>query len=340
MRTTLPNSAENVTAVVVTYNRKELLSECINALRNQTRKLDQILVINNGSTDDTESWLKQQQDLQYFSQNNSGSGGGFNTGIKMAYEQECNWIWLMDDDGFPKEDALEKLLEGNPEPLMLRNCAVINKEDKKSFVWKTKHYRTVADVDKKIIMDVSHPFNGTLLHRKIVEKVGLPKPGLFIWGDETEYRFRIINKNKIPYCTVSDSIHYHPPSKDSYRTDWDFTTNWKMYYLLRNRFAILRSRFYQSIVLSTFMYLGFIFLFAATVLVFQRTNKIKKLSFILWPLRDALNGNYKATPTIVLRQLSVTSRYNFGSYFQQQIKILKTFISQPASPTSHELKKA
>ena len=57
----------------------------------------------------------------------------------------------------------------------------------------------------------AHPFNGTLLHRKIVEKVDLPKPGLFIWGDETEYRFRIISKNKIPYCTVSDSIHYHPP---------------------------------------------------------------------------------------------------------------------------------
>ena len=205
---------EKVIAVIVTYNRKELLSECIDALRNQTREIDQILVINNGSTDDTESWLKQQKDIQYFSQSNSGSGGGFNTGIKMAYEQKFSWIWLMDDDGFPKEDALEKLLEGNPEPLMLRNCAVINKEDKQSFVWKTKHYKTIADVDKKIIMDVSHPFNGTLLHRKIVERVGLPEPGLFIWGDETEYRFRIINKNKIPYCTVSDSIHYHPASTE------------------------------------------------------------------------------------------------------------------------------
>ena len=328
---------EKVIAVVVTYNRQRLLSECIDALKNQTRHVDKILVINNGSNDSTESWLKRQENIEYFSQSNLGSGGGFNSGIKMAYEQGFNWIWLMDDDGFPKEDALEKLLEGNPEQLMLRNCAVINKEDRQSFVWKTKHYKTIADVDKKIIMDVSHPFNGTLLHRKIVEKVGLPEPGLFIWGDETEYRFRIIYKNKIPYCTVSDSIHYHPASMNTYKTDWDFTTNWKMYYYLRNRFAILRSRFYQSILLSTFMYLGFIFLFAGTVLVFQRTNKVKKLSFIFWPVMDAFNRNYKTTPAIVLQKLSAISKYNIGNYFQQQIKIFKPFISQPASPTLHEL---
>ena len=55
---------------------------------------------------------------------------------------------------------------------------------------------------------------------------------------------------------------------------------------------------------------------------------------------DAFNSNYKATPAIVLQKLSVTSKYNFIDYFQQQIKIFKTFISQPASPTLHELEKA
>ena len=115
MKTKIPNSMEKVIAVIVTYNRRKLLTECINALRIQTREINLILVINNGSTDDTESWLKQQKDIQYFSQSNTGSGGGFNTGIKMAYEQKFDWIWLMDDDGFPKEDALEKLLVGNPE---------------------------------------------------------------------------------------------------------------------------------------------------------------------------------------------------------------------------------
>lgn len=330
---------DKVIAVIVTYNRQFLLTQCIAALRAQTQKIDKILVINNGSTDNTEAWLRQQNDIEFITQENVGGAGGFYTGIKTAYQKSFSWFWLMDDDGFPKEDALEKLLEGNPEPLMLRNCAVINKEDQRSFVWKTKNYKSIEEVNEKIIMNVSHPFNGTLLHRKIVERVGLPKPGLFVWGDETEYRFRIINKNKIPYCTISDSIHYHPPSINSYKTDWNFSTNWKMYYLLRNRFAILQTRFYKSIILSALMYIGFIILFAGTVIVFQKTNKLKKLSFIFWPVVDAFKGNYTTTPTVILQRLSVTNN-SFSNYFQHQIKILKTFISQPASPTSHELKKA
>ena len=54
---------EKAIAIVVTYNRVNLLKECITALRNQTHKPDAILVINNGSTDDTAQWLQTQKDL-------------------------------------------------------------------------------------------------------------------------------------------------------------------------------------------------------------------------------------------------------------------------------------
>ena len=57
---------QKVIAVVVTYNRLALLSECVTALRNQSRQLDSILVINNGSTDGTEEWLKSQKDIEFF----------------------------------------------------------------------------------------------------------------------------------------------------------------------------------------------------------------------------------------------------------------------------------
>jgi len=90
---------EKAIAVVVTYNRLHLLKECITALRNQTQKPDAILVINNGSTDDTGKWLLSQPDLLVISQGNTGSGGGFETGIQWAYKNGYSWIWCMDDDG-------------------------------------------------------------------------------------------------------------------------------------------------------------------------------------------------------------------------------------------------
>jgi len=295
---------DRIIAVVVTYNRQQLLSQCISALKNQTRKIDKILVVNNGSTDGTEHWLQQQNDIDFISQENSGSGGGFYTGIKTAFKSGYSWIWLMDDDGYPKNDALEKLLEDDNEELCMRNCAVLNKEDKKTFVWKTKHYKTIDEVSSKKISNISHLFNGTLLHRKIVERVGLPKAPLFLWGDETEYFYRIVRKNAIPFYTQADSILYHPATSFTYKNDWNYTKDWKMYYYVRNRFAVHKSKFYQSLPLAIFLYIGFLIVFAGTTLIFQKTNRMKKLLFIFWPAIDALKNNFSITPSLVLERLN------------------------------------
>lgn len=295
---------EKVIAIVVTYNRQHLLTECIAALRNQTRKLDTILVINNGSTDNTEEWLQSQPGLLFITQKNTGSGGGFNTGITWAFKNNFSWIWCMDDDGYPKEDALEKLLEPQTDLLCLRNCAVIDKADKKSFVWKTKNYATIDDVDCRMIENVAHPFNGTLIHRNIVERVGVPEPSLFLWGDESEYLCRITKKNNIPFYTVSNSIHYHPAALFSYKKDWDYKNSWKMYYYVRNRFRVQQSTFSNKLV-AAMHYCFFLAALVGIVLLYQKTDKIKKVGFIFWPAIDAFKGNLTATPPAILSRLGV-----------------------------------
>jgi len=300
---------ETVIAIVVTYNRQFLLAQCISALKNQTRKIDKILVINNGSTDHTETWLRSQPDIDFITQENTGGAGGFYTGIKTGFEKKFNWIWLMDDDGYPKKDALEMLLEGDSEELCLRNCSVINKEDKKSFVWKTASFKSLDDVKESVIKNVAHPFNGTLLNRKIIERVGFPNPNLFLWGDESEYFYRITQKNKIPFYTKATSIHYHPASAYSYKDDWNFNSNWKMYYYVRNRFHVLKSKFSNFRPAAVIMYIIFLMAFAGTIILFQKTNKLKKLSFILWPIADAFTNNCKATPPVILKKISTTSPY-------------------------------
>ena len=330
---------DKVIAVIVTYNRQKLLANCISALKNQTRKIDCILVINNGSTDETENWLKSEG-IDHISQDNVGSGGGFHTGIKTAFYRGYNWIWLMDDDGFPKEDALEKLLEDDTEELMLRNCAVINKDDKESFVWKTAHYKSIKEVQSKVIENVAHPFNGTLLHRRIVERVGFPNPRLFLWGDETEYYYRIIRKNGIPFCTITDSIHYHPATAFSYKNEWDYKNGWKMYYYIRNRFHILRSKFSAVAPFAYLMYIGFLMAFVVITLAFQKTDRVKKLTFILWPAKDALRNNFVATPSYILKRLESRSVIDLNPKISHYFSALKNSIVNRHSPTLHQLEKA
>jgi len=134
------NKKETVCAVVVTYNRKELLVECLEALRKQTRPLDAIYLIDNASTDNTPELLKEKGYIQelppkeldkpwekefaiknltdgqvikihYVRMNeNTGGAGGFHEGIKLAYEKGHDWIWVMDDDVQPRNNCLEVLL--------------------------------------------------------------------------------------------------------------------------------------------------------------------------------------------------------------------------------------
>lgn len=316
---------EKVIALVVTYNRQHLLSECITALRNQTRKPDAILVINNGSTDSTEQWLQSQNDLIFITQKNTGSGGGFNTGIDWAYKQGYSWMWCMDDDGYPKEDALEKILEPQTDLLCLRNCAVLNKEDKKTFVWKTKNYVTIDDVDNKMIKGIGHPFNGTLIHRNIVERVGVPKPSLFLWGDESEYYCRITKKNNIPVYTIADSIHYHPAAVFTYKNDWDYKSCWKMYFYVRNRFHVQQSKF-STKIMAFLNYCCFLFAMVGVILVYQKTDKLKKLSFIWWPAIDAFRNNLTATPSLILSRLSINPAAIFMNSINNYIRLLRLSI--------------
>lgn len=319
---------EKAIAVVVTYNRQALLSECIDALRKQTRRLDAILVVNNGSTDNTEQWLQQQPDLFFVTQKNVGSSGGFSTAINWAYQHGYSWIWCMDDDGYPKEDALENLLAADDGSLRLMNCAVIDKENKKSFVWKTQHYTSLDQVDRKIIEGIGHPFNGTLLHRRIVERVGVPKPKYFLWGDETEYYYRIVKRNSIPVCTVADSIHYHPSTAFSIKQDWDYTTAWKMYFYVRNRFHVHRVKFNNK-ALALLNYCCFLVAFAGVVLLFQKTDKMKKLGFIMWPAVDAFRNNFDATPPSILSKLKSRSTTSLPAAFNNYVRNIGAALFMP-----------
>jgi rhamnopyranosyl-N-acetylglucosaminyl-diphospho-decaprenol beta-1,3/1,4-galactofuranosyltransferase len=323
---------EKVIAVVVTYNRRALLSECIEALRKQSRPLDAILIVNNGSTDGTEKWLSQQTDLIFINQQNVGSSGGFSTGINRAYELNYDWIWCMDDDGYPKEDALENLLAADDGCLKLLNCAVIDKEDKKSFVWKTQQYKTLDEVDCKIIEGIGHPFNGTMLHRRIIERAGVPKPKYFLWGDETEYYYRIVKQNEIPVCTVANSIHYHPATAFSVKKDWDYASGWKMYFYIRNRFHIHQTKFNNKLV-ALLHYCCFLVAFSGIVLLFQKTDRMKKLNFIMWPVADAFKNNFEATPPFILSKLKAKENFSLTASLNSYIKSTWLNILAPFSST-------
>lgn len=101
-----------ILAVVVTYNRLELLKRCIKGLQSQTLKDFDILIVNNGSTDGTKEWIDSlSKEILRIHQGNLGGAGGFYAGQKYGYDNGYEWIWMMDDDGVPDSNQLSELLK-------------------------------------------------------------------------------------------------------------------------------------------------------------------------------------------------------------------------------------
>ena len=103
----------NIAAIVVTYNRKVLLRECLQALLNQESTEMDIILIDNCSTDGTQEYISDilQNDhvKLYRTETNIGGAGGFNYGMKIAVSLGYDYLWLMDDDSIPEKKALQSI---------------------------------------------------------------------------------------------------------------------------------------------------------------------------------------------------------------------------------------
>ena len=202
-----------VAAVIVTYNRLNDLKVCLAAVKGQTREPEGIIVVNNGSTDGTKEFLATQEGVTAINQENLGGAGGFYAGTKYAYDHGFDWVWMMDDDGMAEEHQLENLLmTAEKNGYKALNALVVSKEDHTRLPFGPKQPLAELDLTEDTIKSPVLPFNGTFIHRSVMDKVGFIKKEMFIWGDELEYTKRILEAG-IPFVTATKAIHYHPDGK-------------------------------------------------------------------------------------------------------------------------------
>ncbi len=314
---------DRVCAVIVTYNRKELLLECLEALRKQTRPIQGIYLIDNASTDGTpqllldkgyirelppenlsEPWEKEFEisnltdgkfiKLHYVRMHeNVGGAGGFYEGVKRGYEKGYDWLWLMDDDAEPKEDALEILLANDSENTLCLCPVIVNRYTSKV---QNYHHKIInfymLDVAVVQSNDISfykgktfqlqaNAFVGPLVKREAIELAGFPNPKLFIWGDDTEYTYRISKFKKI--ILVGSSIIYH---KDiALKDQLNDQSAKKIYFYFRNKIYFIRSY-------SKYNLFGYIFFaykaFRQSLALFIKHKKPYTISII--PIKGYIDG--------------------------------------------------
>jgi len=210
---------KEVCVALVTFNRKKLLLECLDGLMKQVKKPNAIYLIDNSSTDGTEDILLENNYISSIPpkkfqhswkttkeiegivvhyvkmENNTGGAGGFHEGMKLAHLDEYEWVWLMDDDVEPKPNALKELLEYKH----ISKCIHPSREsvDGKEVMWEgyidamtglrvnLDNYSFNNGKDYTCVNIAC--FEGMLVHRDIIDKIGYPDKRFFIIYDDTVF---------------------------------------------------------------------------------------------------------------------------------------------------------
>ncbi|WP_304045531.1 glycosyltransferase [Jatrophihabitans endophyticus] len=210
--------APRVVAVVVTYNRRPLLLECLAAIRSQTRRTDAVIVVDNASTDGTSDLVRADADLEaVVLTRNTGGAGGFAVGMTMALAEGADLLWLLDDDAVPEPDALEELLRardgvrGAP-PVLMASRVVWT--DGRPHPMNTPRRRPFASRSARAAADVvgcipirSASFVSTLVDAAATRRMGLPRADYFLWNDDFEFTTRLLRNDVGLLCPASVVVH-------------------------------------------------------------------------------------------------------------------------------------
>jgi GT2 family glycosyltransferase len=244
--------AARVVAVVVTWNRRQLLAEALAALAKQSHVLDAVVVVDNASTDGTDDLLAGRDDLDVVRlATNTGGAGGFAVGVERALTHQPDLVWLLDDDTIPTADAARELVrvwEEYDDPTGRRPSVLASKvvwtdgRDHPMNTPRQKPGATRAEIGAAArhgaVPIRSASFVSVMCDAQTVRERGLPLADYFLWNDDFEYSTRLIRDRVGLYVPASVVEH---KTKTFGSTDAD--PGERFFYEVRNKvWLFTRSR--------------------------------------------------------------------------------------------------
>jgi len=218
-------SGPGVVAVIVTWNRRELLTRCLDAVLGQTHRPARVVVVDNASDDGTDALLAQRYaalpGLEVVrTTRNIGGAGGFALGLSRALDGAGETAWLLDDDTIPTPEALARLVGARAAyreatgtaPVLVASRAVwtdgrdhpMNTPRPKPGAGRAERAAAAA-VGCVPIRTAS--FVSILVDLARTRAVGLPEAGFFLWNDDFEFTARLVRGRRGLYCP--DSVVNH-----------------------------------------------------------------------------------------------------------------------------------
>jgi GT2 family glycosyltransferase len=213
------NLNHHVTCIILNWNGWQDTVECLHALKECDYPSLGIIVVDNGSTDDSVARIQSAHpDIQLLeSKKNAGFAGGNNIGIRYALDRRDEYVWLLNNDTKPAPDALSALVaKAITDNKIGAVASVTYYSDSPTNVeaWAGARVNLGIGYSKNSRVPRGdgwfHSLNGTsmLISCEAIRKVGLLDEGFFLYWEDTEFCLRL-RKNgwRIAAAPESRIIH-------------------------------------------------------------------------------------------------------------------------------------
>lgn len=236
--------------VITTHNREQLLRECVEHVQYQTIPPDNIIIVNNASTDATGHYLKalseQCKAIDVIDLlENTGGAGGFAVGIERAAQTAATWVLIIDDDAVIALDYMEQIFataQQNPTQQAFAGAVMVNgqidtchRRNLTRIGLMSKNCKVEAYAQPCFACDIAS-FCGMVVDLSLVRQIGLPHAEYFIWYDDTEYSLRIHHYSRFLVVPQAVLTHKITQLEKTHPRRYD----WKEYYAVRNRLLMVR----------------------------------------------------------------------------------------------------
>jgi GT2 family glycosyltransferase len=213
------NADPGVCCVIVNWNGWRDTLECLASVREQEYDHLQIVVVDNGSTDDSVERIRSAfPEVRLIETGkNLGYSGGCNEGLRVALAGNSQFVWLLNNDTICPPDTLRKLVRraiASPEAGLVGTVLYYAHDPARVQAWGggkiqpwiayNTHFRAPTEFGRNCYTT----FASALARRETLEEVGLLYEGFFMYCDDSDFCLRM-QKTRWKIVIAEDTAVLH-----------------------------------------------------------------------------------------------------------------------------------
>ncbi len=256
------NESASIAVVFATMGRPAVAAACVRALAAQTRVPDLVVLALNDPADGTREAIAGLGSLPFeiilhAMAENRGNAGGVEEAMALAMAKQAAYVWVLDDDSWPRPDALAALAAAGKQPDTVVHPMQIDPRTNE-IAWPVvvrepgmdwRMIDRLGDMPEQEILESRPSWTGALLPRAAIEAAGPVRGDLFIRGEDDEYSLRVADHG-FRYFLVRAAVLDHPGPLGMVslrvfgkRFFWEpELAEWKLFYKVRNHIWLQSQR--------------------------------------------------------------------------------------------------